>query len=46
MKANSEERKAIFNKYAPITATVGDCNKVGQIGEAVREGFFAAYSIN
>ena len=46
MKANSEVRESIFDKYAPITAPIGDCKKVGQIGEAVREGFFAAYAIH
>ena len=34
------------DRYAPITTVVGDCGKVAQIGEAVREGFFAAWSIH
>lgn len=46
MKSVSEETKKIVNKYSPITAVVGDCNKVAQIGEAVRGGFFVAWSIH
>lgn len=30
----------------PTTQVVGDCVKVGQVAEAVRGGFFAAYSIH
>lgn len=30
----------------PTTQVVGDCLKVGQVAEAVRGGFFAAYSIH
>ena len=46
MRPNSELAEAIYQKYAPITSIIGDCNKVGQIAEAVRGGYFAAYSIH
>ena len=46
MRPNSELADAIYQKYAPITSIIGDCNKVGQIAEAVRGGYFAAYSIH
>ncbi|MCF0145964.1 MAG: FAD-dependent oxidoreductase [Eubacterium sp.] len=36
---------AVCEKY-PTTAVVGDCVKIGQVAEAVRGGFFAAWSIH
>ena len=45
MKPRSELVDPICEKYPP-TAVVGDCIKVGQVGEAVRGGFFAAWSIH
>ncbi|MCD7894352.1 MAG: FAD-dependent oxidoreductase [Erysipelotrichaceae bacterium] len=44
-KSNNEYIDAICEKY-PTTQVVGDCVKVGQVAEAVRGGFFAAYSIH
>lgn len=35
----------IAEKY-PTTAIVGDCNKIGQVGDAVRAGFFAAWGLH
>jgi len=34
----------IFHRY-PTSRIVGDCSQVGRIGEAVRDGFFAGWSI-
>ncbi len=45
MKPNNKSIDEICRKY-PTTAVVGDCINVGQIGEAVRGGFFAAWSIH
>jgi len=36
---------AICDKY-PTTAVIGDCAAIGQVGEAVRGGFFAAWSLH
>ena len=44
-RSNSEYVDALCEKY-PTTLVVGDCVKVGQVAEAVRGGFFAAYSIH
>ena len=46
MKPLNAPANEIRDRYAPITTVVGDCGKVAQIGEAVREGFFAAWSIH
>lgn len=46
MKPLNAPANEIRARYAPITTVVGDCGKVAQIGEAVREGFFAAWSIH
>lgn len=43
MKSNNCYVEEICRKY-PTTAVVGDCVHVGQVGEAVRGGFFAAWS--
>ncbi len=45
MKPNGGLVEDICRKYPP-TAVVGDCTKVAQVGEAVRGGFFAAWSIH
>lgn len=45
MKPNNALVDAICEKY-PTTAVIGDCISVGQVGEAVRGGFFAAWSIH
>ena len=45
MKSYAPYVEEICKKY-PTTAVVGDCISVGQVGEAVRGGFFAAWSIH
>ncbi len=45
MKPVAQLAKDIAEKY-PTTAIIGDCSQVAQIGEAVRGGFFAAWSIH
>ena len=45
MKPYAPYVEEICKKY-PTTAVVGDCISVGQVGEAVRGGFFAAWSIH
>jgi NADPH-dependent 2,4-dienoyl-CoA reductase/sulfur reductase-like enzyme len=45
MKANDELAQEIAFKY-PITTIIGDCDKVAQVAEAVRGGFFAGWSIH
>lgn len=45
MKPQNEFVDAICEKY-PTTSVIGDCISVGQVGEAVRGGFFAAWSIH
>ncbi|WP_320936359.1 NAD(P)/FAD-dependent oxidoreductase [Enterocloster lavalensis] len=46
MKPLNAPANEIRDRYTPITTVIGDCGKVAQIGEAVREGFFAAWSIH
>ena len=36
---------AVKAKYHTKTRTVGDSNRLGKIGEAVRDGFYAATSL-
>lgn len=43
-RSYSEESNAIQKKY-PYAKCIGDCVSVGLIGDAVRAGFFAAWSI-
>lgn len=45
MNPNNGFVDSICEKY-PLTAVIGDCSAVGQVGEAVRGGFFAAWSIH
>jgi len=45
MRSRRSEADAIFAKY-PFARMVGDCVSVGQIGEAVRAGFFAGWSFH
>lgn len=45
MKSNNEFAKAIGAKYHLKTRIIGDSLKVGKVGGAVREGMFAAMSI-
>ena len=44
-RSNKAGIDEICEKY-PTTQVVGDCVKVGQVAEAVRGGFFAAFSIH
>ena len=46
MRARSEAAGAIYQKYGHITTIIGDCDHAAQIGEAVRGGYFAAWSIH
>ena len=43
-RPNNEFVDAICEKY-PTTQVIGDCVKVGEVAEAVRGGYFAAYSL-
>lgn len=43
-RSNKEYTDKICEKY-PTTLVIGDCVKVGQVAEAVRGGYFAAYSL-
>ncbi|MCR1898963.1 NAD(P)/FAD-dependent oxidoreductase [Irregularibacter muris] len=45
MKARHKLAEEIAYKY-PTTAIIGDCNEVAQIGGAVRNGFFAGWSLH
>lgn len=45
MKPISEPANAIAEKY-PVTTIVGDCSGVSEVSKAVREGFFAGWSIH
>ena len=42
-RARKDEADAFFDLY-PAARVIGDCTSVGQIGEAVRAGFFAGWS--
>lgn len=44
-RPNAELAKKILDKY-PNAQTIGDCRKVGQVGEAVQQGFFAAWTLD
>lgn len=43
-RPNGETAKAILDKYV-CAQTIGDCRAIGQVGEAVQQGFFAGWSI-
>lgn len=45
MKADLTTVEAVKAKYHTKTRVVGDSNKLGKIGEAVRDGFYAATSL-
>ena len=45
-KPNIDGASAIQNKYPLKTRIIGDANKIGKAGEAIREGFFAANVIS
>lgn len=44
-KPNREVVKAILDQYPHISQAIGDCTSIGQVGEAVRAGFFAGWGI-
>jgi pyruvate/2-oxoglutarate dehydrogenase complex dihydrolipoamide dehydrogenase (E3) component len=44
-RPRADAAKSILDKYV-VATKVGDCSKIGQVGEAVREGFLAAWSID
>ena len=45
MKANTKIAKAIDGKYHDKVRLIGDCDKVGKVGGAVRGGMYAAMGI-
>jgi pyruvate/2-oxoglutarate dehydrogenase complex dihydrolipoamide dehydrogenase (E3) component len=45
-KPNNKTALAIRNKYPLHTRIIGDSSKVGKVGDAIREGFFAANAID
>ena len=45
MKADLTVVNAVKEKYHIKTRVIGDSNKLGKIGEAVRDGFYAAMSL-
>lgn len=46
MRPNTTLSDLLKEKYPMKTRTIGDCDKLGKIGEAVREGFYAASSLD
>lgn len=44
-KPNCELAEAIGDKYPLKTTLIGDCQKVGKAGGAIREGFYAAMAL-
>ena len=45
MAKNDKLAWEIYNKYYTKTRIIGDCNKIGKVGTAVREGMYAGISI-
>jgi thioredoxin reductase len=45
MKPDDVIARKIDSKYHKKTRIIGDCDKVGKVGGAVREGFYAGVSI-
>lgn len=45
MKTNNSLAKKIGSKYHAKTRIIGDCQNVGKVGNAVREGFYAGRHI-
>lgn len=45
MRPDSEKARKIIEKYSTAAIAIGDCNKLGQVNGAVRNGFFAGWSI-
>ncbi len=46
MRPNTELLEKIKENYHTKTRAIGDCNKLGKIGDAIREGFYAASSLD
>ena len=46
MRKNDKLAEEIKAKYNTKTRVVGDCEKVGKVGTAVRRSFFAAMSLD
>ena len=46
MRPNTTLSNLLKEKYPMKTRAIGDCDKLGKIGEAVREGFYAASSLD
>ncbi len=46
MRSNTELLEKIKENYHTKTRAIGDCNKLGKIGDAIREGFYAASSLD
>lgn len=46
MRPNIELLEKIKENYHTKTRAIGDCNKLGKIGDAIREGFYAASSLD
>ncbi len=46
MRPNTKLADQLKEKYPMKSRVIGDCYKLGKIGEAVREGFFAASSLD
>ena len=46
MRPNTVLADLLKEKYPMKTRAVGDCDKLGKIGEAVREGFYSASSLD
>lgn len=44
-RPNTDTAKAILDKYVNAQS-LGDCRKIGQVGEAVQSGFFAGWAID
>lgn len=45
LRPDSAIADAIDERYHKITRIIGDCSKVGKVGNAIREGFYAGLSV-
>lgn len=46
MKPNNDVANKIIEKFSTAATMVGDCNSIGEVNGAVRNGFFAGWSIH
>ncbi|HHX36785.1 MAG TPA: FAD-dependent oxidoreductase [Clostridiaceae bacterium] len=46
MKSNNELAEAIQKDYHLKTQVIGDCSKIGKVGNAIRGGFYAALNLD